>query len=393
MDKVAGLKKKAAKLKNAPKPKDNRPLTDASYQKEQLVNVFKYLVTHNYSQPISVTQLLSPGKQEVWSALSFILEHRINSDKFVRSFAELPVVARELGYPYALVQGPTTANHQATLGFLFWLCDLIRVMDQKKEECGDPMTLYFFNSYSVYLEEPDVDKRVAERHRLFVEIQNLHSQDQYEKVELNKEAEQLEACCKASPSLQLEQLEADIEFSETENQNYLMEVLAPLDETKHQLIAAKLQPPQHLITQLDATQAAIEALDLQSETLTAEYSSQVRNLQETGLTEVSEAFVAEIHRQSQEQLQELEHEDWSLAAQVELYKERKIEIIAAKETARKLRIHTLQQRLAEVQEQRAAVETLLAREEEEQGFAIRTAQQALREDLAFVQQHIPVLSA
>jgi len=391
MDKVAGLKKKAAKLRSAPKPKDQRPLSDASFLKDQLTIVFKYLVTHHYTLPISVTQLQSQGKQEVWSALSFVLQ-RIHSEKFVRSFAELPGVARDVGYPYAVASGPTTANHQATLGFLFWLCDLIRVMDQKVEESGDPVTLYLLSSYGAYLDEPDEDKRVAERCKLFAQMQSLHSQGQFEKVELGIEAEKLEACRKATPLQQLEQLEADIEHFEVENQTYLMEVLAPLDETRNQLRAAAMQPPQHLRAQLDATLSAIAALELQSEALTTEYSNRVQELQAAGLAEVSESFATATHRQSQEQLQELEHEYLSLSAQLDLLTERKTEAQKAQAVARRQLICSLQQRLTEAQEQRVVLEEVLASQEALHTSAVSAAQSALREDVAFVQMHLPVLS-
>lgn len=391
MEKVAGLKKKAAKLRSAPKPKDQRPLADANFQKEQITIVFKYLVTHHYTLPISVTQLLSQGKQEVWSVISFVLE-RIHSEKFVRSFAELPGVAREVGYPYALIPGPTTANHQATMGFLFWLCDVIRLIDQKVEERGDLVTMYLFQSYITYLDEPDEDKRFALRSKLFADLQSKHSQGQYEKVELDKEAEQLEACRKTAPLQLLEQLEADIEHFEVENQTYLMEVLAPLDEARNQLRAAALQPPQHLRAQLDATQSALAALELQSEALTTEYSSRVQELQALGLAEVSESFAIETHRQSQEQLQEMEYEYLSLSSQVDLLMERKIEAQKAQEVARRQVIYSLQLRLTEAREQRVALEEVLASQEALHTSSICAAQNALREDVAFVQMHFPVLS-
>ena len=350
--------------KGRSKAQDPRPLHDPGYVKERLRELFRYLVVHGCPFPVSVTQLQTPGRPEAWALATWLLRP-LHSELSVRTLQELSTVARDLGYPYQVQQGTPACNLQAVLGFIFWVYDLLRALEPDFQEKLDLVSEHLLNCYGVYMGQGSLDELELERQHFFQAVAEERELLEAQRASLQRDLDRLEERNRASP------VRFEAERLVAQNQSFLTQILAPLEEQRNQLRAALSQPPsvQALHQQLRESQASAVRLEEQCRQKAAEKTSKEEALQAEG-SKSERRTLAQRLAKVQDELQDLEHEDFRLRSEVSLLEDR-------------------HQRVSEISGVATKTQTLretLRAQEEAQGKELRAAQEVLRRDMEALQK-------
>ena len=344
---------------------DPRPLHDAGYVKERLRELFRYLVVHTCPFPVSLTQLQTPGRPEVW-ALATWLVRPLHSERSVRTLQELSTVAKELGYPYPVQQGTPACNLQAVLGFLFWVYDLLKALEPAFEEGPDLVSEHLLNSYGVYMGQGSSDELDLERQRFLHAISGEGEILEAQKATLQRDLARLEERNRVSPvRFQADRLAA-------QNQSFLTQILAPLEEQRNQLRASLSQPPsvQTLLQHIRTSQASAARLEEQCRQKAGEKTAKEEALQAEKLGKSERRSLSQRLSKLQEEVQDLEYEDFCLRSEVDLLTDRKKRFLAVAEVAAKTQ----------------ALQEALRVQEDAQDKELRAAREVLRRDMEALQK-------
>ena len=301
---------------------DARPLHDPNYVKERLREIFRYLVAHNYPLPVSVSQLQTPARPELWSVTSWLLK-ALHSERTVRTLQELSTVAREVGYPYPVQQGTPACNLQSALGFCFWVFEVLRLCEPT-EQCPDQVSEHLLSCYVTYMAQGTSSEIEHQRSSFLQDIAEEGNQLAEHKAKLQKELAKLEERNRASP------VRVEAERLAAQNQSYLTQILAPLEEQRNQLRASLVTPPslQALKEQLRVTQSSARALEQQYRDLSEDKSTQEEALRAAGLGKAERRALPQRLEKLHDEVQELEYEDFRLRSEADLLKDRQLSALS-----------------------------------------------------------------
>ncbi|XP_028409800.1 kinetochore protein NDC80 homolog [Dendronephthya gigantea] len=126
--------------------KDTRPLSDKSYQQQEIREILQFLSENDYEHPMSMKTMMRPTNKEFINVFSFLYS-RISPEPMVKPEEELPKVMKKIGYQFTIHK--TSLSNVASphawpilLGALHWLLELVKfsmAVNDEVEHCLFPM--------------------------------------------------------------------------------------------------------------------------------------------------------------------------------------------------------------------------------------------------------------
>ncbi|XP_046842838.1 kinetochore protein NDC80 homolog isoform X1 [Xenia sp. Carnegie-2017] len=191
--------------------KETRPLSDKSYQHQEIQDILQFLSVNDYQHPISMKTMTIPTSKEFLKVFSFLYSHISPKENYTKlkqkPDEEVPRILKTLGYPFTIhktllsnVGSPHT--WPVLLGALHWLMELVKLaqnVNDTMDECLFPMNdedkLYFDyleKAYEAFIYGQDLDNLDEYTEALYEELRNKNAPLIAENEELSHENKLLE---------------------------------------------------------------------------------------------------------------------------------------------------------------------------------------------------------